>query len=97
MRTLFVFNSEIIECSRTLIEKSQCNYLYDMCVYQVSRAKVQLKANMLMQLDSFSNTCEDIGRQILTYGRRMSNEEVSLDPSSLFHQSSQLIDMKHAT
>ena len=43
---------------------------------EVSRAKTQLKANMLMQLDSFSQTAEDIGRQMLTYGRRMSNAEM---------------------
>jgi len=43
---------------------------------EVDRAKTQLKANMLMQLDSFSNIAEDIGRQMLTYGRRMSSAEV---------------------
>ena len=42
---------------------------------EVERAKTQLKASMLMQLDSFSNIAEDIGRQMLTYGRRMSSAE----------------------
>eukprot|EP00602_Paraphysomonas_sp_CaronLab_P001412 CAMPEP_0185027918 /NCGR_PEP_ID=MMETSP1103-20130426/13239_1 /TAXON_ID=36769 /ORGANISM="Paraphysomonas bandaiensis, Strain Caron Lab Isolate" /LENGTH=460 /DNA_ID=CAMNT_0027562109 /DNA_START=9 /DNA_END=1388 /DNA_ORIENTATION=+ len=44
---------------------------------EVVRAKNQLKANVLMQMDNFSSVCEDIGRQLLTYGRRMSTAETS--------------------
>ncbi len=43
---------------------------------EVERAKTQLKANVLMNLDSLSNITEDIGRQMLTYGRRLSNAEL---------------------
>lgn len=43
---------------------------------EVDRVKTQLKASMLLQLDSFSHTAEDIGRQMLTYGRRISNVEM---------------------
>lgn len=43
---------------------------------EVERAKVNLKATMLMGLDGHSNVCEDIGRQLLTYGRRMTAAEI---------------------
>mmetsp|Transcript_5380 Transcript_5380/g.7253 ORF Transcript_5380/g.7253 Transcript_5380/m.7253 type:complete len:479 (-) Transcript_5380:261-1697(-) len=43
---------------------------------EVDRAKTQLKANMLMGLDGHSAVAEDIGRQLLTYGRRMTPVEV---------------------
>ncbi|TYZ68444.1 hypothetical protein PybrP1_004303 [[Pythium] brassicae (nom. inval.)] len=43
---------------------------------EVALAKTQLKANMLMQLDGSSPICEDIGRQLLTYGRRLTPAEI---------------------
>lgn len=43
---------------------------------EVERAKNQLKANILVQTDSFSSLCEDIGRQMLTYGRRVSTRDL---------------------
>lgn len=45
-------------------------------VDEVERAKVNLKATMLMGLDGNSNVAEDIGRQLLTYGRRMTPAEI---------------------
>jgi len=44
--------------------------------FQVQEAKNQLKMNMLAQLDGSTVVCEDIGRQLLTYGRRMHPAEV---------------------
>lgn len=43
---------------------------------EVERAKTSLKATMLMGLDGHSNVAEDIGRQLLTYGRRMTPAEI---------------------
>ena len=36
----------------------------------IFRAKNLLKTNMLLQLDGTTPVCEDIGRQMLCYGRR---------------------------
>lgn len=43
---------------------------------EVERAKAQLKASILLSLDSTSAIAEDIGRQIVTTGRRMSPGEI---------------------
>lgn len=44
---------------------------------EVERAKSQLKAAFLMQLDGTTPVCEDIGRQLLTYGRRLTPFEIN--------------------
>ena len=43
---------------------------------EVERAKAQLKASILLSLDGTTAVAEDIGRQLVTTGRRMSPEEV---------------------
>jgi processing peptidase subunit beta len=45
---------------------------------EVERAKAQLKASLLLSLDGTTAVAEDIGRQIVTTGRRLSPEEVEL-------------------
>lgn len=42
---------------------------------EVERAKFNLKSTMLASLDGHWNVAEDIGRQLLCYGRRMSVAE----------------------
>ncbi|KXS97307.1 hypothetical protein AC578_10721 [Pseudocercospora eumusae] len=43
---------------------------------ETERAKQQLKASILLSLDGTTSVAEDIGRQIITTGRRLSPEEV---------------------
>ncbi|KAK9499989.1 hypothetical protein O3M35_002913 [Rhynocoris fuscipes] len=43
---------------------------------EVDRAKNLLKTNMLLQLDGTTPICEDIGRQMLCYGRRVPLHEL---------------------
>ncbi|XP_001631568.2 mitochondrial-processing peptidase subunit beta [Nematostella vectensis] len=46
--------------------------------HEVARAKNLLKTNILMQLDGSTPICEDIGRQMLTYGRRIPLPEIDM-------------------
>ncbi|KAI9820123.1 MAG: hypothetical protein M1832_003830 [Thelocarpon impressellum] len=58
----------------TLREWSRLSY--SVTEAEVERAKAQLKASILLSLDGTTAVAEDIGRQIVTTGRRMSPEEV---------------------
>ncbi|XP_050315867.1 mitochondrial-processing peptidase subunit beta [Anthonomus grandis grandis] len=44
---------------------------------EVERAKSLLTANTLLQLDTSTAVCEDIGRQLLCYGRRLPPHELT--------------------
>jgi predicted Zn-dependent peptidase len=43
---------------------------------EIGRARAQLKASVLMGLESCSSVCEDLARQLLCFGRRVPTEEV---------------------
>jgi processing peptidase subunit beta len=43
---------------------------------EVERAKLSLKAGMLGELDGHAAVADDIGRQLLVYGRRMTPAEI---------------------
>jgi processing peptidase subunit beta len=44
----------------------------------IKRTKIALKVMMLMGLDGNTNICKDIGRQLLTYGRRLTPAKIFL-------------------
>ncbi|KAF2753151.1 mitochondrial processing peptidase beta subunit [Pseudovirgaria hyperparasitica] len=56
--------------------KEWCRLSYQVSEAEVERAKAQLKASILLSLDGTTAVAEDIGRQIITTGRRLSPEEV---------------------
>lgn len=55
---------------------------------EVTRAKNLLRTNMLLQLDGSTPICEEIGRQLLVYNRRLPlhelEERIEVKLSSLF-------------
>ncbi|EPY34191.1 mitochondrial processing peptide beta subunit [Strigomonas culicis] len=67
--------------------------LYDLCSARVdedllSQAKSEYKASVMMMRDSTTNSAEDLGRQIIHFGRRVPLEEVfecvdAVTPNSL--------------
>ncbi len=62
----------------TCVTENLARMADDVTEEDVERAKIALKATMLMGLDGNTNVCEDIGRQLLTYGRRLTPAEIFL-------------------
>ena len=65
--------------------KRMCTSITD---FEVDRAKNLLKTNMLLQLDGTTPICEDVGRQMLCYGRRIPQHELDarIDVSARLRQ-----------
>lgn len=68
----------------TLREWSRLSY--NVTEAETERAKAQLKASLLLSLDGTTAVAEDIGRQIITSGRRMSPEEVEREVGKVTEQ-----------
>ncbi|XP_076244516.1 ubiquinol-cytochrome c reductase core protein 1 [Calliopsis andreniformis] len=62
---------------------------------EVERAKNILKTNMLLQLDGTTAICEDIGRQILCYNRRIPLHELEARIDSVTAQNIHDVGMKY--
>lgn len=62
---------------------------------EVERAKNLLKTNMLLQLDGTTPVCEDIGRQMLCYGRRIPIHEIEARINSVTAQNVQDVATKY--
>eukprot|EP00456_Euglypha_rotunda_P014264 TRINITY_DN1445_c0_g1_i4.p1 TRINITY_DN1445_c0_g1~~TRINITY_DN1445_c0_g1_i4.p1 ORF type:complete len:310 (-),score=36.97 TRINITY_DN1445_c0_g1_i4:55-984(-) len=60
-----------VEDTVNVIQHELTRFCYEVDEIRLHEAKVQLKANLLAHLDGSTQTAEDIGRQLLTYGRRL--------------------------
>jgi processing peptidase subunit beta len=71
-----VVESDKVHDLMTCVTQNLAELAHHITEEDVERAKIALKATMLMGLDGNTNVCEDIGRQLLTYGRRMTPAEI---------------------
>ncbi|PIA16649.1 hypothetical protein COEREDRAFT_42184, partial [Coemansia reversa NRRL 1564] len=62
---------------------------------EVERAKQQLKASLLLNLDGTTAVAEDIGRQILTHGKRMEPAEVAAAVDAVDTETVRKVAYKH--
>lgn len=62
---------------------------------EVARAKAQLTANTLLQLDTSTAVCEDVGRQMLCYNRRIPPHELTHRIESITAQNVRDVCMKY--
>lgn len=71
-----VVESDKVNDLITCVTQNLAEVAHHITEEDVERSKTTLKATMLMGLDGNTNVCEDIGRQLLTYGRRMTPAEI---------------------
>ncbi|KAL4226125.1 hypothetical protein ACF0H5_014112 [Mactra antiquata] len=58
------------------LQKEWIRLSFNISDFEIERAKQLLKTNLLLQLDGTTPICEDIGRQMLCYGRRIPAAEM---------------------
>lgn len=69
------------DCSQTILLNYILSSMYDLCSTCVDeklleQAKCEYKASVILMRDSTTNSAEDLGRQMIHYGRRIPLEEV---------------------
>ena len=60
-------------------------YGYTLTPWEIEMVRNKLKANVLMGLDNTAQVSEDIGRQLLTHGRRIHPTEMLARNPSFFN------------
>jgi len=86
----------------SIVTDELTRFCYEVEEGQLIEAKNQLKLNLLAHLDGSRQTADDIGRQLLTYGRRihpieMMNRIDAVDVNSIKHTARRfLYDRDHA-
>lgn len=68
----FLFEQEFV----SLLLHEWMRLCTNLTEFEVERAKNILRTNLLLQLDGTTPVCEDIGRQMLCYGRRIPLHEL---------------------
>jgi len=74
--TYLVTDRMRIDDAMSAIQDEWCRIATACTDLEVTRAKNLLKTNMLLMLDGSTPICEDIGRQLLSYGRRIPLHEL---------------------
>lgn len=75
--------------------KRQLQSLGDVTEAEVESAKAQLKASLVLALDDTTATAEDIGRQMVTTGTRLSPEEIEREINTVSLENIQQFARKH--
>jgi len=90
------FVCDIMKCEDMLlcIQQEWMNLCTAVTEKDVTRAKNILKTNMFLQLDGTTAICEDIGRQMLCYNRRIPLHELEMriDVCNFYCRSKCIVD-----